>query len=243
MALVCCAACGFDTSGSGAGGGSGDTTGGVGDSTSQGVITTPTGSASDEGTSVDDGNADTGVANTDGADDTSGADTTEDDTTTEAVVSCTRTHEIVALVEDAVLTGSWTLESSGIGEGTYANPNGNEAQGTEGTITFSFDVPCADDWYVWIRFYDWGSQDSWYVRVDGEPGPKEAIAEGDCTPAGHNWDWALLNYRDREAPDCEYVYDPWVQTWNAGEHTVEFEILEHSSLARLVIVNDPDFMP
>jgi hypothetical protein len=258
VALIFGSGCGFDAAG-GSGSGTDSDSGSSGDGNDVSTSASPGTSTTRADTTVaEDTTGDTTVEDDTSAEDdttsstgdeTSGLDTmTEssdsgnEDTTTGEPVACTRTHELLALAEDAVLTGDWTLEMSQIGEGMYANPNGSEPGG-EGTLTFAVDVPCADDWYVWARFYDWGGQDSWYIRVDGEQGSKEAIFEGDCTQTGSNWDWAVMNYRETTAGSCDYLYDPWVQTWDPGQHTVEFEIREHSSLARIIVVNDPGFTP
>lgn len=205
-------------------------------------MTTETDTTPSDDTTTDDPSTTAPIDDTTGVD--TGRTSNEDDTTTTGEpVLCARTHELVIHAEDADLTGDWTLESSEMGEGMYLYPNGNENAGYMGTATFTIDVPCADDWYVWTRYFDWGSQDSWYIRVDGEPGSKQAIFEGGCTATGNHWAWAAMNYRELDADGCDYLHDPWVQAWDAGEHTVEFEIRETSSISRIVVVNDPGFTP
>jgi hypothetical protein len=140
------------------------------------------------------------------------------------------------LAEDADLTGDWTLQQSGAGEGMYAYPGGSN-----GSLLFTVDVPCDDDWYVWIRYYNNGTEDSWFCEVDGQPQPR-AIVEGDCG-GGQGWAWSLMNWRDQNDGPCVYIEDPWVHTWDMGIHYIEFFRRETSSIARLIITNDPNYTP
>jgi hypothetical protein len=255
-----CVGCGFDSSGIGSGSMTGSETGSThgedasttrdpDTSTSRGDTTRSDDTSSEDASNEVTSGEDT-MGSSSSADETMGLQTATDDgdsgdedSTSGDPVSCTRQHELVVVAEDAVITGDWTLEASTMGEGMYLNPNGSELGGNQGTATFTVDVPCADDWYVWTRFYDNYGEDSWYIRTDGEPGSKEAIFEGDCTLVGGYWDWAVMNYREILSLQCTYVHDPWVQAWEPGEHTVQFEIREHASIARIIVVNDPAFTP
>jgi hypothetical protein len=248
-----CVGCGFDSSGIGSGSMTGSETGstdGEDASTTRDTSTSRGDTTRSDDTSSEDTSNEVTSGSSSSADDTVGLQTTTDDgdsgdedTTSGEPVTCTRPHEVVVVAEEAVITGDWTLATSEMGEGMYLNPNGSELGGNQGTATFTVDVPCADDWYVWTRFYDNYNHDSWYIRVDGEPGSKEAIFEGDCTPVGGYWDWAVMNYREILSLTCSYVHDPWVQAWEPGEHTVQFEIRDHASIARIIVVNDPAFTP
>jgi hypothetical protein len=252
VALVAWLGCGFDSKGAGAASQMGTSESGDDLSTSSSSATTLTtvdGPGDTTTTSENTSSSEESSSSHDvSSGDTSGLESTtgESGSTDEGHSGprpCASIHEIVVLAEDALLTGDWTLEMSELGEGMYAYPNGNELNGYGGTATFPVDVPCADEWYVWTRFYDWGMQDSWYIRVDGQPGAKEAIFEGDCTSGGNNWSWAVLNYREPTAPGCQYLHNPWIMDWDPGEHTVELEIRETASVARLIVVNDPNFTP
>jgi hypothetical protein len=135
------------------------------------------------------------------------------------------------------VSGDWSHEQSGLGEGIYAYPGG-----PDGSLLFTVDVPCDDDWYVWIRFFDNNNEDSWFCTVDGQPQPP-AIVEGNCVGGQPGWDWALMNWRDPSDPPCQYVEDPWIHTWATGIHEIEFFYRETSSIARLIITNDPGYTP
>ncbi|MCR9159968.1 MAG: hypothetical protein ACE37F_32495 [Nannocystaceae bacterium] len=40
-----------------------------------------------------------------------------------------------------------------------------------------------------------------------------------------------------------YVEDPWTPTWEAGTHTIEFSYRESLAMGRILITNDPAFVP
>lgn len=142
--------------------------------------------------------------------------------------------------EEAVLTGAWELGMSQVGEGTIIRLP--QFGGADGEITWNVDVPCDDDWIVWVRYFEQGSDDSYYVQVDGEP-EFPVVFEGDCTGGGQGYGWRALNYREEGSNPCESVEDPWLQTWETGEHAVAFSFRESIAMGRLVVTNDPDYLP
>lgn len=191
---------------------------------------------SDDGGSGDGG----GGTSTDGGTDTDGGTGSGGDSSTGDGTSgggaCEGNEELTLLAEDAELNGGWALHESTQGEGMYAEPEG------QGSILFTVPVPCDDDWHVWIRYYDYGQEDSWFGQVDGIPDPP-CIVEGDCEAGGESWRWGEMNWRDPNADPCVYEQDPWVHTWSAGDHEIEFFTREASAIARLIVTNDPAFTP
>ncbi len=161
--------------------------------------------------------------------------------TTDVPGACAGIEMFEMLPSEATHTGAWELGMSMIGEGEIsliANPGA----GVDGSVLFEPDVPCADTWYIWVRYYEQGQEDSYFVTVDGEPMP-EAVFEGDCTGGGQGYDWAALNWRDPDAGPCEYLEDPWAPDWGPGLHQIEFSYRESQALGRILLTNDQDFVP
>lgn len=144
------------------------------------------------------------------------------------------------LATDASLDGDWALTMSQLGEGTVAAVDGFNPSGD---VTFTIDVPCDDNWIIWVRGTDYGSADSFFARLDGAPEPP-AIFELDCGPGGGGYTWQRLNWRDPDTGGpCEYVVDPWLADWTAGEHTLVLGYREAIAIARVVVTNDPGYVP
>ncbi len=139
-------------------------------------------------------------------------------------------------VGDATLTGSWMPAVSEVGEGDIAVLMG----GADGAVTWDVDVPCDDTWLIWVRYWEQGNDDSYFVTLDGAP-KEPAIFEGDCGGGGQGYDWRLLNER-ADAP-CVYTQDPWAPQWEAGVHEVAFSYRESIALGRIVVTNDPKYAP
>jgi hypothetical protein len=217
----------------------GDTTADGGDDTTG--TTTSTSGGETTGTTTS-GNTTTG-GGTDGGGST-GADVGGDDWSDVPVDVlddlCLKTVKIQLEAEDATLKGWDITESSFEGEGNviFAD-NVNDATAT---ATFEVDVPCADDFTVWIRGRDNGQSDSHFVAVDGQPNPP-LIHEVDCTGDGDDYKWTKLNQRALNAGPCEYVTNPWIQTWDPGKHRIVFTPREEGAVSRLVITNDPNWDP
>ena len=106
-------------------------------------------------------------------------------------------------------------------------------------------MPCDDTYWIWVRYYNQGSNDSYFIKLDG--GPDEvAIFEGDCEGGGGmqgNYGWNDINWRAEDGGPCEYVEDPWPQDWAAGVHEVTLSYRESIAVARIIVTNDPDFVP
>lgn len=219
---------GGTTSGSGTTGGAGGSTGG---GSSGGAGPGSTGDASGTGAET------TGGGTTGGG--TTGAETSGG-TTGSAGGACTGTETIRLGVPDATLSGDWETANSAVGEGTIASYDGGMSG--EGSVRWEVPIPCEDEWHIWVRFFDDGTEDSFFVQLDGAPEPP-VVFEGDCQGFGNSWDWAQLNWRDPAADTCEYVESPWVPMWDAGPHVVEFTHREADFLGRIIVTNDPNFEP
>lgn len=162
------------------------------------------------------------------------------DTTTGVGEMCEDVVVIEMAPSDATYTGAWELGMSMVGEGEISVLN--QAMGFEGSFMYEPDIPCNDTWYIWTRYWESGNDDSYFATIDGEPMP-EAIFEGDCTGGGQGYDWTQLNWRDQGDPSCTYVEDPWAPQWDAGLHQIEFSYRESLAMGRIVITNDPAYVP
>lgn len=141
---------------------------------------------------------------------------------------------------DAVLSGQWMVVMSQAGEGEVLYL---PAPSTDGSVLWEPDIPCQDTWYIWVRYFDQGTDDSYFVTLDGQPRPAP-VFEGDCTQAGDGYRWNLLNWRDPENGGlCEYVEDPWTADWGPGIHEIAFSYREARALGRIIVTNDPGFDP
>jgi hypothetical protein len=141
---------------------------------------------------------------------------------------------------DATLSGDWVLGTSMVGEGEIIMTTANG--GHTGSILFEPDIPCDDTWHIWVRYWQSAGQDSYLATLDGMPQP-EAVFEGDCTADGDGYAWGELNWRDQNAATCEYVVDPWTADWAAGVHAIEFSYRESLAMGRILLTNDPSFVP
>jgi hypothetical protein len=167
--------------------------------------------------------------------------TTDEPTTTGAGEACNEIVQFEMLPSEATHSGAWELGMSMVGEGEISALN--QMGGTEGSILYEPEIPCDDTWYIWVRYWEQGAEDSYFATVDGEPMP-EAIFEGDCTGGGQGYNWRALNWRDPVAGGpCEYVADPWAPDWTTGTHQLEFTFRESLAMGRILITNDPAFVP
>ncbi len=141
---------------------------------------------------------------------------------------------------EATHSGAWELGMSMIGEGEISVLN--QGMGTDGSILYEPDIPCDDTWYIWVRYWESGNDDSYFATLDGMPMP-EAIFEGDCGGGGQGYEWAALNWRDQGDGPCMYVEDPWAPNWTAGVHQIEFSYRESLAMGRILITNDQDLVP
>jgi hypothetical protein len=105
-------------------------------------------------------------------------------------------------------------------------------------VEFNLDIPCSDDWHVWVRGINNQQDDSFFVLVDGGPDPAP-IFEIACDqgPNQATYEWKELNWREQGDPGCTYVEDPWIQTWAAGPHTFTLGYRESYALSRIYVTN------
>lgn len=171
-----------------------------------------------------------------------GTTTDEPGTTTtgEPMGACMDLVQIEMVPSEATYSGAWELGMSMVGEGEISVLN--QMLGEDGSVLYEPEIPCDDTWYIWVRYWEQGSEDSYFATLDGEPMP-EAIFEGDCTQFGQGYNWRVLNWRDQGAMACDYVEDPWAPDWTAGVHQLEFSFRESLAMGRIVITNDPAYVP
>ena len=145
-------------------------------------------------------------------------------------------------IEQAALDG-WELTESMLDEGQVAVNLG--APTINDRVRWTFMLPCADTWFVWVRYYHFASGASYYAWLDETPEPPElAVFDGDCedgiTPF---YAWEALRWRYEAADACETVAEPWVGEWDEGEHSVTLAKRDSPAIARALITNDPGFTP
>jgi hypothetical protein len=157
--------------------------------------------------------------------------------------ACADVVEIDLEATDATLDDTWEIIMSMVGEGMVAAFNGApDMDDTNDNVTWDIDIPCDDDWYIWVRGFDNGQEDSYYARLDGEPAPA-AIFELECTGAGGGYIWTRLNWRDQMDGPCVYTQDPWIATWTTGPHQFQLAFRESIAVARIIVTNDETFVP
>ena len=189
---------------------------------------------------VDDGPVGTGGPGDTGMFDTGAAtDSGPPPDTTGPAGTCQGIEMIELEPADAVLSGGWMLTMSMLGEGEIIVLDNGQVGGA---VRYEPDLPCEDTWYIWVRYWQQGSDDSYFATLDGQPQPP-AIFEGDCGNGGNGWDWAALNWRDENDPPCTYVEDPWAPAWGAGVHEIELTYRESIAVGRIIVTNDPAFTP
>lgn len=156
--------------------------------------------------------------------------------------ACDEIVELEYLAEDAVLDGGWVLVESMSKPGMMVASN--QGQDPTGTVTWDIEIPCDDQWHIWIRGYNAGPNDSFFARQDGGPDPAP-IFEVECTQDNaFGYLWTELNWRDPEmGMACEYVENPWLADWATGAHTFQLEYRESPAVARIIVTNDDAFVP
>lgn len=155
----------------------------------------------------------------------------------------------IALVLDAQVVPPMVAEMSTKGEGIVAY----SSQSEQGTVTFSFDLPCAGSFALWGRVLDAEpgvnnyDPDSFYVRVDG--GAEGGWYYGCQTtglPSGYHW---LRVRTGQQGAPCDQQA-PLTVDLSAGVHTVTLRNREQqdgqgnvAAVARVLLVNDPNYTP
>ncbi len=169
------------------------------------------------------------------------SETSGEGSTGEPVVDCEDAFQLEYSAEDAALDGWELVESAFPGEGTVAGIILDQGE-PEGTVTWDVEVPCNDEWHIWVRGRNSGSNDSYFAQLDGGPDPAP-IFDLDCG-GGNDYRWRELNWRDPiDGGFCEYVEDPWIATWEAGTHQVQLGYRESPAVSRIIVTNDDAFVP
>lgn len=157
--------------------------------------------------------------------------------------------KILRKVEDADIEWPMVEEMSGQGEGRIASSPTAEF----GTVEFSVDIPCVDNFAVWGRVYDGDpgihqsyDPDSYYVKVDG--GPEIEWFYG-CQTEGDPAGWAWQRTRGVNGDTCGDQYD-WTLPLGPGTHYIKFRNKEsqtgggtRAAIARIFVTNDPAYVP
>lgn len=178
-----------------------------------------------------------------GAVDTTNPDPTTSTTgpgTTGVNSECQETVTLSYDIDDAMLYGGWSNEFSIFIGKKYADWQGDPQQ--DNGVVWVADVPCDDDFHVWVRFRDIGQDDSFFVQVDGAP-QEWAIFDGDCGGNILNWRWEKLNWRNPNDNSCQWTEDPWIQSWTAGAHEIHFRFFDATGIAEIKFTNDPNYSP
>jgi len=200
------------------------------DSTSSSTTSDSTESSSTSSTS-ESGSDDADTNTTDDSED-EGSESTGDDE-----VNCDKFVNLQYRAANAKFTGWRTFQSSSPSEQVVLRPSLSR-----GTVDFTIRIPCRDKWYIWIRAYDEFRNDSFRVQVDGSPSSPSEF-EVDCTPTGNQYRWTPLHSKRTNSSPCERKEDPWVQEWDSGNHHLIVYPLNAPVLSRIMVSNNPDFVP
>ncbi len=214
------------------------------------------GETGSSGTSSDDGmsTSDSTTSDSTTSDSTTSDSTTSDDSTTDSTSEDTTTttestsEESTDTVMDTACVdpisfliqaidydgeSGWDPTMSTLGEGMVMA--WDEVDNYD-WISWTLDIPCDDTWHIWVRAIEEESNDSLWVRVDGEP-MDWGIFEIDCTdsPWDPVYEWKQLNLRG--ANQCQYIYDPWVFDWTVGKHELELAHRESWAISKIWVTN------
>ena len=112
-----------------------------------------------------------------GSSGSSGGSTTT--TTTAGGMSCDGVEELALGIDDADVSGPWEVDYSNSLDQEFLRWEGSFEDPEDNAIVFRPQIPCDDDWHVWVLFRDNGQYDSFFVQSDGAPA-NTAIFDGDC---------------------------------------------------------------
>jgi hypothetical protein len=146
--------------------------------------------------------------------------------------ACVGDEEIAIEAEDADEIFGWDPVMSMLGEDIVLDWDDTVP---DAYVQWNLDIPCDGDWHIWVRAVNLQGFDSFFVQVDGGPMPVP-IFEIECTGDPQQqaeYVWNELNLRDPMAMACEYVEDPWVQTWTAGPHTFTLGYRESYAISKI----------
>lgn len=251
---------GTSTGATGTTGDSGVTTGGASMAGTTGAIDASTTDDRTTGpmtlTGVDpttgDGTTSTTTDDTTSSDPSTTTSTTSDDTTTTGPPddSCQgqgMVVKILELVDDAVIMWPMEKEWSQFGEGTLASsPSANQ-----GTVDFTINVPCSDNYILWGRVVDQyvGAHDydpdSFFVNAGGLG---EVTWIYGCQTDGNQFKWSWERVQQNFNSSCNGPAAVTVPL-AAGTHHIVLRNREsendgaRAGIARLIVTNDPNFVP
>ena len=156
--------------------------------------------------------------------------------------SCDGIETITLEVDDADLSGGWFSDFAVFLNKDVARYDVGGGDDNNGAV-WTPEIPCEDEWRVWVQFFDEGDEDDFDLRVDGEPNPEWARFDGDCGFIDFEYKWRQINWR-MDGESCnDNVNDPWVQTWGIGPHELRFKYRSSETIATVVVTNDPDYNP
>jgi len=122
---------------------------------------------------------------------------------------------IVSVEGDGAFRRGWVQVPAGTPDGSWFNP--------AGTVEYSFHVPHASTWHLWVRVHGAGqANDSWFESVDG------SALQAFSPPSTGAWYWVELR---------SYSLD-------AGLHALTLGGAEDQTRAdRILVTDDPAFVP
>jgi uncharacterized protein YjdB len=109
-----------------------------------------------------------------------------------------------------------------------------------GSASYAFSVPVDGTYYIWGRIFARnGSEDSYFVSVDGGAADVYDVAEGRWAAT---WQWTVVNGRGTSGQPL--ALNPQAFKLTAGSHTLTFRGREaHTKLDRIFITDDPEAVP
>lgn len=134
------------------------------------------------------------------------------------------------------ITGPVTVVASA------ATSHGNYTVGQtadSGTMSFTFSVPAAGNYWIWSRILSANSaSDSYYVSIDGQGEDIFDTAEGKWSPS---WQWSAINGRST-SPAVGTT--PRIFSLSAGAHTLTIRVREiGAGLDQILITDDQAYVP
>ncbi len=155
--------------------------------------------------------------------------------------ACVGDEVIEIEAEDAQDIFGWEPTMSMLGEDVVLNW---DMTVPDAYVSWDIDIPCDGDWHIWVRAINAAGDDSFFALVDGQPMPIP-IFEINCDQGPNQavYEWRELNWRDQMAPACEYVEDPWVQTWTAGPHNFTLGYRESYAISKIWLTTSMDTPP
>lgn len=168
---------------------------------------------------------------------TTDATSAADTDTTGAPNECNTFTAVTFYVKDATLTGN-------VGPAQIDGEVVLEGESAGDGAAWDITIPCADEWLVWVRYYEEMGPNSYRFNIDDEAITLPFFDAGcdDDLPGGMQWQ--ALNRRGagfREA--CVGLEDPYVAPLTSGAHTFSLVFTGPQFLGDVIFTNNPDFTP